>query len=140
MRTVYLLRQYGMARLEGEQLVVQQRGEEIERVGLPLVDQILVMGNVQLSTPLIRACLQRQIAVVYLNRQGWCHGRLQPLESGYRHRSRYQQQLGGRGAPGGCTTADQRQDRQWPRPAPEADAPGALGRADGDDRAVALAS
>lgn len=94
MRTVYLLRQYGMARLEGEQLVVQQRGEEIERVGLPLVDQILVMGNVQLSTPLIRACLQRQIAVVYLNRHGWCHGRLQPLESGYRHRSRYQQQLG----------------------------------------------
>lgn len=94
MRTVYLLRQYGMARLEGEQLVVNQRGEEIERVGLPLVDQILVMGNVQLSTPLIRACLQRQIPVVYLNRHGWCHGRLQPLESGYRHRSRYQQQLG----------------------------------------------
>ena len=94
MRTVYLLRSYGMARLDGEQLVVQQRGEEIERVGLPLVDQILVMGNVQLSTPLIRACLVRQIPVVYLNRQGWCHGRLQPLEKGYRHRCRYQQQLG----------------------------------------------
>ena len=94
MRTVYLLRAYGMARLEGEQLVVKQRGEEVERVGLPLIDQILVMGNVQLSTPLIRACLKREIAVVYLNREGWCHGRLQPLESGYRHRSRYQQQLG----------------------------------------------
>ena len=94
MRTVYLLRAYGMARLDGEQLVVKQRGEEVERVALPLIDQILVMGNVQLSTPLIRACLKREIAVVYLNREGWCHGRLQPLESGYRHRSRYQQQLG----------------------------------------------
>lgn len=94
MRTVYLLRPYGTARLEGEQLVVRQRDGEIERVGLPLVEQILVMGNVQLSTPLLRSCLRRQIPVVFLNRQGWCQGRLQPLESGYRHRCRYQQQLG----------------------------------------------
>lgn len=94
MRTVYLLRQYGVATLDGEQLVVRQRKEEIERVGLPLVDQILVLGNVQLSTPLLRSCLQRQIPVVFLNHQGWCNGRLQPLANGYRHRSRYQQQLG----------------------------------------------
>lgn len=94
MRTVYLLRQFGTARLEGEQLVVRQRDGEVERVGLPLIDQILVMGNVQLSTPLLRSCLQRGIPVVFLNRQGWCQGRLQPLENGYRHRGRYQQQLG----------------------------------------------
>jgi CRISPR-associated protein Cas1 len=94
MRTVYLMRPFGTARLDGEQLVVRHREEEIERVGLPLVDQILVMGNVQLSTPLLRACLQRRIAVVFVTRAGWCQGRLQPLESGYRHRGRYQQQLG----------------------------------------------
>jgi CRISPR/Cas system-associated endonuclease Cas1 len=41
MRTVYLMRPYGTARLDGEQLVVHQRAEEIERVGLPQVDQIL---------------------------------------------------------------------------------------------------
>lgn len=94
MRTVYLIRRFGTAGLEGEQLVVRHRGEEIERVGLPLVDQILVMGNVQLSTPLIRACLARGVPVVFVNRGGWCQGRLHPLEQGYRHRSRYQQQLG----------------------------------------------
>lgn len=94
MRTVYLLRSHGTAGLDGEQLVVRYRGEEIDRVGLPLVDQILVMGNVQLSTPLIRACLVRQVPVVFLNHQGWCQGRLNPLASGYRHRARYQQQLG----------------------------------------------
>lgn len=93
MRTVYLLRSHGTARLDGEQLVVRCRGEEIDRVGLPLVDQILVMGNVQLSTPLLRACLLRQIPIVLMSRSGWCQGRVQPLESGYRHRSRYQQQL-----------------------------------------------
>lgn len=94
MRTVYLLRQHGTARLDGEQLVVRHGDAEIDRVGLPLVDQILVMGNVQLSTPLLRACLQRQIPVVFVTRQGWCQGRVQPLECGYRHRGRYQQQLG----------------------------------------------
>ncbi len=94
MRTVYLLRPFGTASLDGEQLVVRCKGEEIDRVGLPLVDQILVMGNVQLTTPLIRACLLRQVPVVFVNRQGWCQGRLHPLAAGYRHRSRYQQQLG----------------------------------------------
>jgi CRISPR-associated protein Cas1 len=73
MRTIYLMRPYGTARLDGEQLVVRQREEEIERVGLPLVDQILV---------------------VFVSRQGWCDGRLQPLAIAYRHRARYQQQLG----------------------------------------------
>jgi CRISPR-associated protein Cas1 len=94
MRTVYLMRQYGTARLDGEQLVVFQQDEEIERVGLPQLDQILVMGNVQLSTPLLRACLQRRIPVVFVSQQGWCQGRLQPLATAYRHRARYQVQLG----------------------------------------------
>ncbi len=94
MRSVYLIRPFGTASLDGEQLVVRCAGEEIDRVGLPLVDQILVMGNVQLTTPLIRACLLRQVPVVFVNRQGWCQGRLHPLAAGYRHRSRYQQQLG----------------------------------------------
>jgi len=94
MRTVYLMRPFGTAGLDGEQLVVRHRGEEIDRVGLPLVDQVVVMGNVQLSTPLLRACLARQVPVVFANRQGWCQGRLHPLEAGYRHRGRYQQQLG----------------------------------------------
>lgn len=94
MRSVYLLRSHGTASLDGEQLVVRFQGDEIDRVGLPLVDQILVMGNVQLSTPLLRACLSRQVPVVFVNRQGWCQGRLHPMATGYRHRSRFQQQLG----------------------------------------------
>ena len=94
MRSLYLLRPYGTAGLEGEQLVVRCRGEEIERVRLPLLDQILVIGNLQLSTPLIRACLQRGIPIAYLSRHGWCHGRVQPVEGGYRHRGRHQLMLG----------------------------------------------
>ena len=37
MRSLYLLRSYGTAGLDGEQLVVRCAGEEIERVRLPLL-------------------------------------------------------------------------------------------------------
>ena len=94
MRTLYLLRSHGMAGVEGEQVVVRCGGEELERVRLPLLDQILVMGNLQLSTPLIKACLTRRIPIAFLSRHGWCQGRVQPLEGGYRHRGRYQALLG----------------------------------------------
>ncbi|MCT0224001.1 CRISPR-associated endonuclease Cas1 [Synechococcus sp. CS-1328] len=90
MRTLYLLRSHGTAGVEGEQVVVRCAGEELERIRLPMLDQILVMGNLQLTTPLIRACLTRGVVIAYLSRHGWCHGRLQPVEAGYRHRARYQ--------------------------------------------------
>jgi len=93
MRSLYLLRPFGTAGLEGEQLVVHCRGEEIERVPLPQLDQILVYGNLQLTTPLIRACLERQVSIAYFSQAGWCQGRVHPIETGYRHRWRHQQQL-----------------------------------------------
>lgn len=94
MRTLYLLRSHGSAGVEGEQVVMRCEGEEIERVRLPLLDQILVMGNLQLSTPLVRACLKRSIPIAYLGQHGWCHGRVQPVDGGYRHRARHQRLLG----------------------------------------------
>lgn len=94
MRTLYLLRSHGSAVVEGEQVVVHCGDEEIERVRLPLLDQILVMGNLQLSTPLVRACLKRGIPIAYLGQHGWCHGRVQPMDGGYRHRARHQCLLG----------------------------------------------
>ncbi len=93
MRSLYLLRSHGHAGLEGEQVVVRCGGEEIERVPLPQLDQILVHGNLQLTTPLIRACLERQVSIAYFSSSGWCQGRLQPIEQGYRHRMRHQQML-----------------------------------------------
>ena len=93
MRTLYLLQSYGKAGLAGEEVVIRQGDEELQRAQLPLLDQILVMGQMQLSTALIKACGQRNVAVAYLSRSGWCHGRLQPLKQSYRHRSRYQMTL-----------------------------------------------
>lgn len=93
MRSLYLLRPHGTASLDGEQLVVSSGGTELERTPLPLLDQILVVGTMQLSTQLIRACLRRGIPIAYLSRAGQCLGRLQPIEAGYRHRARRQAEL-----------------------------------------------
>ena len=46
MRTLYLLRPHGTAGIEGEQLVVHSDGQELDRMDLPLLDQILVIGQI----------------------------------------------------------------------------------------------
>jgi CRISPR-associated protein Cas1 len=93
MRTLYLLRPHGTAALDGEQLVVRSDDQELDRTPLPQLDQILVMGELQLSTPLIRACLGRGIPIAYLTPHGHCLGRLQPAAGGGRHRDRRQRDL-----------------------------------------------
>lgn len=93
MRSLYLLRKHGQVGIEGEQVVVRCGEEEVQRVPLPQLDQILVHGNLQLTTPLIRACLDRQVSIAYFSSSGWCQGRVQPIEMGYRHRMRHQQML-----------------------------------------------
>ena len=62
---------------------------------LPLLEQVLVFGKSQLTTQVIRACLWRNIPIVYLSRMGYCYGRIIAIEQGYRQLSRYQQDLSG---------------------------------------------
>jgi CRISPR-associated protein Cas1 len=93
MRSLYLLRPHGTAALDGEQLVVRSEEEELDRMSLPLLDQILVIGHMQLTTQLIRAYLRRGIPIAYLSKSGQCLGRVQPMDQGYRHRARRQAAL-----------------------------------------------
>jgi CRISPR-associated protein Cas1 len=93
MRTLYLSQQGCYVALEQETLVVRHQRQEIQRVQLPLLEQVLVFGQSQLTTPVIRACLQRDIPIAYLSRLGFCYGRTIAIERGYRQLSRYQQEL-----------------------------------------------
>lgn len=93
MRTLYLTRTHGRASLSGETVVVSQGDDIVERVPLPLLDQILVMGNIQITSPLIEKCLKRQVPIAFLSASGWCHGRLQPLNRTYRNLARQQANL-----------------------------------------------
>lgn len=93
MRTIYVSLQGCYLSLEQEQLIIQHQKIEIQRVQLPLTEQILVFGNSQITTPAIRACLQRDIPIAYLSRLGFCYGRTLSIERGYRQLARYQQDL-----------------------------------------------
>lgn len=93
MRTLYVSQQGCYLNLDLECIVVSRNGQELERVQLPLLEQILIFGNSQVTTQVIRECLKRDIPIAYLSRLGYCCGRLIAIERGYRQLSRYQQEL-----------------------------------------------
>ncbi len=93
MRTLYVSQQGCYLALRQEMLVIKQGQTVLEEVPLPLLEQILVFGQSQVTTQAIRACLWREIPVVYLSRLGWCYGRVLPVTRGYRQLGRYQQEL-----------------------------------------------
>ena len=90
MHTLYVSQQGCSISLQQEQLIVR-RGEEIQqRVQLPLIEQVLVFGQSQVTTQAIRACLKHEVQILYLSRMGQCCGRLIPISQGYRQLARYQ--------------------------------------------------
>jgi CRISPR-associated protein Cas1 len=93
MKSLYISQQGCYVKLDREKVLIQRKKETLAEVQLPLIEQILIFGKSQLTTQVIRACLQRNIPIAYLSRMGYCYGRVMSLEQGYRHLSRYQQQL-----------------------------------------------
>lgn len=94
MRTLYVSRQGCYLALRQEQVVVRQGETVLDTVQLPLLEQILIFGQSQVTTQLIRACLWRDIPIAYLSRLGFCYGRMLPIARGHRQLVRYQQQVG----------------------------------------------
>jgi predicted transposase YdaD len=79
--------------VQKESLIIKQGDIILGEVQLPLLEQVLIFGQSQLTTQAIRACLWRDIPIAYLSRMGYCYGRILPIARGYRQLSRYQQQL-----------------------------------------------
>lgn len=95
MRTLYISQQGCYVSLQQETLLVKQKNTVLQSVQLPLLEQVLVFGQSQVTTQAIRACLWRDIPIAYLSRMGYCYGRLMAVERGYRQLARYQQTLEG---------------------------------------------
>lgn len=93
MRSLYLSQQGCSLSLQQEALLIKQGDQVLEEVQLPLLEQILIFGQSQITTQAVRACLWRNIPIVYLSRMGFCYGRTLPLERGYRQLARYQQAM-----------------------------------------------
>jgi CRISPR-associated protein Cas1 len=83
MATLYLTEQYSVVKIEGEALRVQfptdrssRAPGRVVRVPLAKVEQVMVLGDVTLTTPAIHALLERRIAVHYLSARGRSYGAL----------------------------------------------------------------
>lgn len=76
MTTLYIKEQGAQLRRTGERLVVTRENEVLQDIPIIHVDQVVVMGNVQLTTPAVALLLQRDVDVVFLSSRGTYRGRL----------------------------------------------------------------
>lgn len=83
LRSLYLQTPGSVAGHRGDRIVVRLRGEVIAEVPGLTVDLLLVFGNVQLSTQLMRWCMERGVCVALLSSGGAFHGMIDPFEGGH---------------------------------------------------------
>ena len=93
MQSLYISTQGCYLSLKKETLILKKNDEIIVKSQLPLLENILIFGNTQVTTQALKACLQRQIPIAYLSRSGRCYGRLLPIERKYPRIIQHQHQL-----------------------------------------------
>lgn len=83
MPVIYLTDQGAMARKKGERLIVEKKSDVILDMPLIHVEQLVVMGNVQLSAALITQLLVQEVDVAFFSSYGKYRGRLTPPALGF---------------------------------------------------------
>jgi len=81
MATVYVREQGAVVHRDGERLRVTREQREIAAIPLVHLDQLALMGNVQLTTPAAALLLDRGVDVIYMSVYGKFRGRLLRTES-----------------------------------------------------------
>ncbi|TMQ77172.1 CRISPR-associated endonuclease Cas1 [Candidatus Accumulibacter phosphatis] len=81
LRTLYLLENGAVLNKEGERFIVARHGEVLLQVPMMRIDQIMVFGNVQITTPALHECLERGIPVMLLSGRGRFFGVIDPLDA-----------------------------------------------------------
>lgn len=76
MTSVYVKEQGARIGRRGERLVVSKEGAVLKEFPLAQVDQVVLLGNVQLTTQATATLLERDIDVVFLSSYGKYRGRL----------------------------------------------------------------
>lgn len=91
MTSVYVKEQGAMVRKRGERLVVSKKGKIIEEFPITQVEQVVVMGNVQMTTQLMASLVQRGVDVVFLSTYG--KYKFRPVGDGSKHVALRRKQL-----------------------------------------------
>ncbi len=93
MQSLYVSTQGCYLSLNKETLILKKNDEILSKAQLPLLENILIFGNTQVTTQAAKACLKRRIPIAYLSRSGRCYGRLLPIERSYPRIIQHQHQL-----------------------------------------------
>jgi len=80
--TLYIMLENAHLRLSNENLVIEHPDSSLRQVPLHHLEAIVVMGNIQVTTPLIAYCAQRGISIVWCDQHGRFRGRLEGPLSG----------------------------------------------------------
>ncbi|MFV9506741.1 MAG: CRISPR-associated endonuclease Cas1 [Oscillochloridaceae bacterium umkhey_bin13] len=76
MATLYVIEQGAEITRDGERLIVRRSGDELGSIPLARLDDILIIGNVGISTPALKGLFERGIEVAFLSVHGRYQGRL----------------------------------------------------------------
>ncbi len=82
MHTLAVTEQGTRINLEGETLLVSREGNVLRRVRLGEIHEVLLLGQVEISTPALAVLARRGVDVVFLSTQGWFRARLVGPASG----------------------------------------------------------
>ena len=74
LRSLYLMEQGAVLAKEDERFVVRKSGAILRKIPALKVDQILVFGNVQITTPAMHFCLLEDIPIFLLSSRGRYYG------------------------------------------------------------------
>ena len=77
LNTLYLQEQGSILRKEGERFSVEKEERQINDIIVRRVDQILVLGNVSLTTPAMQYCMKNNIPITFISQHGSYFGRLE---------------------------------------------------------------
>lgn len=76
MSTIYITKQGSCVYKKSGQFVIQKGKEILQNVPESQIRQLILVGNINLSTPVISFCLDKNIEVVFLSQGGKFKGRL----------------------------------------------------------------
>lgn len=77
LNTLYLQEQGSILRKDGERFSIEKGEQQLNEVIVRRIEQILVFGNIALTTPAMQYCMRNKIPVTFLSQHGSYFGRLE---------------------------------------------------------------
>lgn len=93
LRTLYVTGYGARLSREGESILIHEKGTLKQRVPVGRINQIMLFGSIEFTTPFINGCMQRDIPISLFSRNGRLNGVIDNLDGGNTEIQRRQFQI-----------------------------------------------